>query len=35
VSAYVMAISLLSLIVYLTLLPETRGRSLTSDSDFT
>lgn len=34
VSAYVMAISLLSLIVYLTLLPETRGRTLTSDRDF-
>jgi MFS transporter, MHS family, alpha-ketoglutarate permease len=34
VSAYVMAISLLSLIVYLTLLPETSKRSLTSDGDF-
>jgi MHS family alpha-ketoglutarate permease-like MFS transporter len=34
VSGYVMAISLLSLIVYCTLLPETRKRSLTSDSDF-
>jgi MHS family alpha-ketoglutarate permease-like MFS transporter len=35
VSAYVMTISLISLVVYLTLLPETGGRSLTSDADFT
>ena len=34
VSAYVMTISFISLIVYLTLLPETRGRSLTSNQDF-